>query len=163
MGAPRHTHAYLHSTLEQAIRSCGQTKVLASAFLYCFDYNTKTIFYLNCGHPAAIYFDESEKTIRFLNSSLDLLGCGTAVTQADVKPASLNYSDTIVIYTDGLFTPSADSKISVGPKKMVRKIATHLTEKQITSQSVVTKILDDAKLGNSKLEDDVTVISLRVT
>lgn len=159
---PQERLCFLHATLDGAIKNCGQTKILASAFLFCFHCDEQKLYYINAGHPSPLLFSANTKRPSFLAATADLLGLESILDPVHVKQVPLQTGDSVVMYTDGLLEDANKTGHSVGLKTLSKRLLKAAEESSASAQSILqTAFKETQVMRGNELQDDVTVVTLR--
>jgi PAS domain S-box-containing protein len=125
------------------------------------DPRTRTLTYVNAGHPASYILGRTGEIKR----SQECLGLPLAI-RPDAEfpvggPSSLEPGDLILLVTDGVFEARSPEDLPFGMDRVLRVVRDRIGS---TSEEILEGLLDEIRkfTGSSVPQDDVTCVMVRV-
>jgi sigma-B regulation protein RsbU (phosphoserine phosphatase) len=130
----------------------------ATGFLGRWDEASRTLHYVNCGHPAALVVRASGD-IEWLRSTATVLGMFPAWRCEEGK-VSLDRGDTIITFSDGV----TETRNASGEEFGDSRVATLVTAcRHRTASEIATALVVAVRAhGGGSAEDDVAVVVVQV-
>ena len=124
------------------------------------DFSENTIYYLNCGIPALLMYNQSYNNVIEIQGEGRVLGFVKNIEKLiKVKKVKLNPGDIVLACTDGLL----NAKNVRGEKFGRDRIQLSIVENLVYPADKMSKFLYDQLLDftSKELEDDVSVVTIK--
>lgn len=143
----------LHDDLDQA-------GLFITLFYVKYDALSRTLFYSNAGHVPPLLFRPAETACRKLDAEGLIIGVRKGETY-EARQIGMQGGDVLLLYTDGI----TEARNAAGDEFGVARLSRCLMEKHTESaQEIIAAIIREvgAFTGTSAMEDDVTMIAMKV-
>ncbi len=149
---------------DHAVLSCSQKEVMMTAILFKININTGEGAFVNAAHEVPWIF-RLKNDGTYLNDTLvsdATTRIGDNIQLAKEQKFKLEPNESLLLYTDGLFSVTREDGKTLSEKRFGKKIADRLsfvsTAHELTN--VALKEFNDYR-GNIPLPDDVSLVSVR--
>lgn len=137
-------------------------EVFVTMILARLDFAKRQLTYVNAGHPPGIIFDR-DGNIKYQFESTALPLAVLDDTEFPIRgPIDLEVGDVLLLMTDGVLEAGMPQKEMFGIDRTIAAVRTELAG---TSQQIIDALCDAvlAFCGDDKLQDDVTVVAVKLT
>jgi sigma-B regulation protein RsbU (phosphoserine phosphatase) len=125
------------------------------------DPQSRSLVYLNAGHPRALIFDRSGNVVTSLDSLALPLGIFPTAEFPIAGPLSLDAGSLVVLYTDGVIEASGPDMAQFGIDRLQAAVRERLdSPPEMIIEHVHVKIREFK--GTKELLDDVTIVLIKV-
>ena len=136
----------------------GLSERFVSIFICTYDFKSKKLEYVNCGHPHPIILHD--KKIETLDKGSTVLGMFQKLPSLIVTQIKISSGFNLFCYTDGLTETQNDLGEFYGSKK----IKELFKNKKSSPDKIIDLVLEDLKKfkGNNLTEDDITLLMAKI-
>lgn len=132
-----------------------------TVFLARYDFNSRTLTYVNSGHNPPVIFRRNGNTIDWLTRTAPAIGLDEHYYPR-TETVHLSSGDVLLLYTDGLTEVFNNEMQEFGAKRL----AEFLQKAADLSPTDMLQIIRrgvDAHSGDARLSDDLTLVALKVS
>ncbi|MBV8818146.1 MAG: SpoIIE family protein phosphatase [Acidobacteriaceae bacterium] len=153
----QHDPAQLLAAVNRLFYDATPPEHYATLFYADYDESTRTLCYLNCGHPAAIVVRE-DRTVERLESTTTVLGLFPKWSAKQGR-IELRRGDTLLLYSDGVSEAGGDSGEEFGEERLIGLLQAMRHE---TLDRILDRIISSVQsYSGAHQSDDITAILLR--
>jgi serine phosphatase RsbU (regulator of sigma subunit) len=141
------------------LKSSSAPETFVTLFLGLLDCSTGTVWYVNCGHPPALWIRSSGRDVADLTHGGPLLGILDGDSY-DADEVSMSKGDTIVLVSDGVTEAVNIDGEMFGRRRLVETVT---GDPDLTSTQRMEKLLDEVTRFSEGCEqaDDISILVLR--
>ena len=149
---------------DRAIASCSNQQVFMTGLLFRINKKTGAGAFVNSAHESPFLLTqnpgEAAKCEPIETDASLRLGEGRQVSPKEI-PFQLAPSQTLILYTDGLFAVERDGR-SLSERRLCKQIGSNAAEARSASETtgLVLRLFDEHR-GGEPLPDDVSIVSVR--
>jgi len=136
----------------------GLSERFVSMFLCIYNFQSKELEYVNCGHPHPLLFYGKE--IKTLDKGSTVLGMFSKLPKFSVSKIKMKGSFNLFCYTDGIIETRNDFGDFYGSKRLLSLF----TSKKIKPKKIIKSVIDDVNdfKGKNLTDDDITLLMTTV-
>ncbi len=127
----------------------------ATLFLAEYDETSRTIRYVNCGHPAPLLYGQNG--VSRLDMTSQVLGLFSD-WKGSIGEVQLRADDTLLVYTDGITEATNDAGEEFGETRLLATLQAQSGPLSAFLQRCVQQV---CRFGASDQRDDLTLVALR--
>ncbi len=127
----------------------------ATLFLAEYDETSRTIRYVNCGHPAPLLYGQNG--VSRLDTASQVLGLFSD-WKGSIGEIQLRAEDTLLVYTDGITEATNDAGEEFGEARLLATLQAQSGPLSAFLQQCVQQV---CRFGSSDQRDDLTLVALR--
>ena len=136
----------------------GLSERFVSMFLCIYNFQSKELEYVNCGHPHPILFYGKE--IKTLDKGSTVLGMFPELPKFSISKIIIKGGFNLFCYTDGIIETRNDFGDFYGS----RRLLSLFTSKKIKPKKIIKSVMDDVNdfKGKNLTDDDITLLMTTV-